>query len=54
MTIDQLRQNLLTELHRAEADAEMSANEDDLAYHNGEIDGLNYALNLIDPNLEVI
>lgn len=32
------------ELSRAEADAEMSSNEDDLAYHNGEIDALNWAI----------
>lgn len=47
MTLTEYRKKLTTELIRAEADAEMSANEDDLAYHNGEIDGLNYALDFL-------
>lgn len=47
MNITELRKKLKTELIRAELDAEMSANEDDLAYHNGEIDGLNYALDFL-------
>ena len=32
------------ELKRAEADAEMSTMEEDLVYHNGEIDALNWAI----------
>lgn len=47
MTITEYRKKLTTELIRAEADAEMSANEDDLAYHNGEIDALNFALDFV-------
>lgn len=38
------------ELDRAEKDAEMSANEDDLAYHNGEIDALNWAIDQLKGN----
>lgn len=44
MRITDLTKKLTEELKRAEADAEMSADEDDLAYHNGEIDALNFAL----------
>lgn len=47
MTITEYRKKLKTELIRAEADAEMSADEDDLAYHNGEIDALTFALEFL-------
>lgn len=48
MKITEYRKKLTTELIRAELDAEMSADEDDLAYHNGEIDGLNFALDFLE------
>lgn len=48
MTIEELRKKLKQELIRAEADSEMSADEDDLAYHNGEQDGLTFALELLE------
>lgn len=38
---------VIAELERAEADAEMSAEEDDLAYHNGEIDALSFVRDLL-------
>lgn len=47
MSITNLRKKLKEELKRAELDAEMSADEDDLAYHNGEIDALNFALDFL-------
>ena len=47
MTIDQLRQALLEEMKRAEADAQMSTITEDLEYHNGEFDGLGFALELL-------
>lgn len=48
MTIEQLRKKLTDELDRAEKDAEMSADPDDLSYHNGEQDALNFALELLE------
>ena len=47
MTTTQLRQALLAELARAEADARKSDTEDDFAYHNGEVDGLGFALEIL-------
>lgn len=49
----ELRKKLIEERKRAERDAEMSTAEDDLAYHNGEIDGLGWAIYFLDQATEV-
>jgi hypothetical protein len=51
MTIEDVRKMLADELKRAEADAEMSADEEDLNYHNGEIDALSFVIEKLDKEV---
>lgn len=51
MTIEEVRKMLMTELIRAEADAEMSTDEEDLTYHNGEIDALSFVIEKLDKGV---
>jgi hypothetical protein len=48
MTIEEVREMLAEELKRAEADAEMSTMEEDLVYHNGEVDALSFVIEKLD------
>jgi hypothetical protein len=52
MKLDEYLKTLKLEVERAERDAEMSTLEDDLAYHNGETDGLNWAIYHLEKLLE--
>jgi hypothetical protein len=52
MTIEQVIKSIKFEIDRAHRDAEMSTSQEDLDYHNGEYDALNFMLEVIETSKE--